>query len=201
VKVVIATRNKDKLKEIKSLLRDLPLGVVSLNSFKGVPEVKEDGYTLEANAKKKALQTSRFLKRLVVADDSGLEVGFLGNRPGVYSARFAGKGATYKSNNKKLLRLLRGVPSTKRSARFRCVIAISDKGRLIDLAEGRCQGKIALRPKGTSGFGYDPLFIPNGYKKTFAQMGLEKKNKISHRSRAFVKAKHIIKKWLKTQES
>ena len=198
MKVVIATRNQDKLKEIKTLLKDLPLEAVSLNGFKGVSEVKENGKTLEANAKKKAIQTSRYLKELVVADDSGLEVRFLGNKPGVYSARFSGKDATYKSNNKKLLRLLKDAPNSKRSACFRCVIAISDKGRLVDLAEGRCNGKIALRSKGKTGFGYDPVFIPNGYKETFAQMGLRKKNKISHRSKALIKAKQIIKKWLKT---
>jgi len=199
VELIVATRNQHKLKEIKTLLKDLPLEVVSLDGFKNVPEVKEDGKTLEANAKKKAIQTSRFLKKLVVADDSGLEVKYLGNRPGVYSARFSGKGATYKSNNKKLLDLLKDVPISKRSARFRCVIAISDKGKLVSLAEGRCQGKITLGPKGRAGFGYDPVFIPNGYKKTFAQMGIRKKNEISHRSRALTKAKHIIEKWLKTK--
>jgi len=201
VKVVIATRNQDKLKEIKTLLKGLPVEVVSLSGFKNVPEVKEDGKTLEANAKKKANQTSRYLKEFVVADDSGLEVGFLGNRPGVYSARFSGKNATYKSNNEKLLKLLKDVSGSKRSACFRCVIAISDKGKLVNLAEGRCNGKIALRAKGSSGFGYDPIFIPNGYKKTFAQLGLKKKNKISHRSKALIKAKQIIRKWLKTQKS
>ncbi len=199
MELIVATRNQHKLKEIKTLLKGLPLKVLSLDSFKNVPEVKEDGHTLEANAKKKAVQTSRYLKKFVVADDSGLEVIYLGNKPGVYSARFSGKGATYKSNNKKLLDLLKDIPISKRSATFRCVIAISNKGRLIDLAEGRCQGKITLSPKGRAGFGYDPVFIPNGYKKTFAQMGIKRKNKISHRSMALTNAKHIIEKWLKTK--
>lgn len=196
MELVVATRNQHKLREIKKLLRGLPLKVTSLNNFRNVPEVKEDGRTLEANAEKKAIQVSRFLKKLVAADDSGLEVASLGNRPGVYSARFSGKGATYRSNNEKLLRLLKGVPSGKRKAIFRCVIAIADRGRLVGVAEGRCRGRVGFKPAGRAGFGYDPLFIPNGYKKTFAQLGIKKKNKISHRSRALIKAKKIVEKYI-----
>ncbi|MFC1666878.1 RdgB/HAM1 family non-canonical purine NTP pyrophosphatase [Candidatus Omnitrophota bacterium] len=194
--LVVATRNQDKLKEIKAFLKDLPVRVVSLNNFKGAPEVKEDKKTLEANAKKKAIEYSRFLKKLVVADDSGLEVRALGNQPGVYSARFSGKGATYVSNNEKLLRLLKDVPSGKRQARFRCVIAVADNGKVIGVAEGRCNGKIGFEPLGKTGFGYDPIFVPYGHKKTFAQLGMEKKNKISHRSKALIRSKDIIKKYL-----
>jgi len=194
MELVVATRNQDKLKEIKTILRGLPLEIVSLNNFKGVPEVIEDGKTLEANAKKKALQTSRFLKKLIIADDSGLEVKVLGGEPGVYSARFSGKGATYSSNNLKLLKLLGKLAANKRKACFRCVIAVADKGRIVGVAEGRCSGRIAVRPMGSAGFGYDPIFIPNGYKKTFAQLGIRKKNKISHRSKALVKARKVIKK-------
>jgi len=196
MELIVATRNQDKLKEIKILLKGLPIKVVSLSNFEHVPEVKEDGATLEANAKKKAVCVSRFLKKLAVADDSGLEVPSLGNRPGVYSARFSGKGATYKTNNEKLLNLLKGAPLSKRRASFRCAIAIADKGKIVGAAEGRCSGRIGFEPKGRTGFGYDPLFIPNGYKKTFAQLGIAKKNKISHRSRALVQAKKIIKRYL-----
>jgi len=192
MKLVVATRNKDKLKEIKTLLKGLPIKVISLNSFKDVPEVIEDGKTLEANARKKAIQVSRHLKKLAVADDSGLEVPVLGNRPGVYSARFSGKGATYSSNNKKVLRLLKGTPISKRTACFRCVIAVADKGKVAGIAEGRCRGRIGFEPKGRAGFGYDPIFVPNGHKKTFAEMGLKKKNRISHRGKALVKAKKLI---------
>ncbi len=192
MKLVVATRNKDKLKEIKTLLKGLPIKVISLNSFKDVPEVIEDGKTLEANARKKAIQVSRHLKKLAVADDSGLEVPVLGNRPGVYSARFSGKGATYSSNNKKVLRLLKGTPISKRTACFRCVIAVADKGKVVGIAEGRCRGRIGFEPKGRAGFGYDPIFVPNGHKKTFAEMGLKKKNRISHRGKALVKAKKLI---------
>lgn len=196
MELVVASRNKDKLREIKALLKGLPVEVFSLDSFKNAPNVIEDGRTLEENARKKAVQISRFLKRFVVADDSGLEVEYLDGQPGVYSARFSGKGATYRSNNEKLLRLLKDIPLSKRKACFRSVIAIADKGKVIGIGEGRCRGKIGFNSKGDNGFGYDPLFIPNGYKKTFAQMSASQKNKISHRSIALVKAKKIISKYL-----
>jgi XTP/dITP diphosphohydrolase len=131
-----------------------------------------------------------------VADDSGLEVEYLNGNPGVYSARFSGKGATYKSNNEKLLMFLKGVPFVKRKACFKCVIAVADKGKVVGTAEGVCNGKICLEPKGENGFGYDPVFIPDGYKKTFAEMEPAWKNKISHRSKALTKAKKIIAKYL-----
>ena len=194
--LVVATRNRDKLREIKVLLRDLPLKVISLSAFKDTPKVIEDGVTLEANAKKKAIQTSSFLKRLVVADDSGLEVEALGNKPGIYSARFSGKGATYKTNNDKVLNLLRDISASKRKARFRCIIAIADRGKIVGVVEGSCKGTITFKPKGKSGFGYDPIFIPNGCTKTFAQLGIRKKNKISHRSKALIKAKKIIEGYI-----
>ena len=196
MELVVATRNKDKLKEIKTLLKGLPVEVFSLDSFKFVPEVIEDGLTLEENSIKKAVQVSKFLKKFAVADDSGLEVEYLDGDPGIYSARFSGKGATYKSNNEKLLRLLKGTPLTKRKACFKCVIALADKGKIIGIAEGRCSGKIDFKSKGNNGFGYDPVFIPDGYKKTFAQMNAFQKNKISHRSIALAKAKKIISKYL-----
>ena len=196
MKLVVATRNKDKLREIKTLLKDLPVDVFSLDSFKGAPDVVEDGKTLEDNAVKKAVQVSRFLKKFAVADDSGLEVEYLDGDPGVYSARFSGKGATYKSNNEKLLMLLKGIPFTKRKACFKCVIAVADKGKVVGAVEGICNGKICLEPKGDNGFGYDPVFMPDGCKKTFAEMGPARKNKISHRSRALAKAKKIIAKYL-----
>lgn len=196
MELVAATRNEDKLKEIKMLLKGLPVEVFSLDSFKGAPEVVEDGLTLEENARKKAVQTSKFLKKFVVADDSGLAVEYLDGDPGVYSARFSGKGATYESNNKKLLRLLKNAPLSKRKACFKCVIAVADKGKVIGVSEGRCDGKIGFKSEGDNGFGYDPLFIPDGFRKTFAQMSQAQKNKISHRSIALVKARKIIAKYL-----
>jgi len=196
MELVVATRNKDKLREIKALFKGLRVKVFSLDLFKGVPEVIEDGKTLEDNAIKKAVQVSKFLKKFAVADDSGLEVEYLDGDPGVYSARFSGKFATYKTNNEKLLKLLKGAPLPKRKACFRCVIAVADKGKVIGVAEGRCSGKIGFESKGDNGFGYDPVFIPNGFKKTFSQMSASQKNKISHRSVALKKAKSIISKHL-----
>ena len=196
MELVVATRNKDKLREIKALLKELPVEVFSLDLFKGVPRVMEDGRTFKDNAVKKAVQVSKFLKKFTVADDSGLEVEYLNGDPGVYSARYSGKGATYRSNNEKLLRLLKRVPLAKRKACFKCVIAAADKGRVIGVAEGVCAGKICFTSKGDNGFGYDPIFIPDGYKKTFAEMGPALKNKISHRSKALAKAKKIIAKYL-----
>jgi XTP/dITP diphosphohydrolase len=148
MKLIVATRNKHKLKEIQALLKGLPLKVVSLDNFNKVPAVKEDKKTLEDNAIKKAVVVSRFLKSLVVADDSGLEVEALGGKPGVYSARFSGKNATYESNNKKLLKLLEVFPLNKRKAAFRCVIAVADKGKVVGIREGRCSGRIIFEPKG-----------------------------------------------------
>lgn len=196
MELVVASRNKHKLNEIKTLLRGLSVEVFSLDYFKGVPEVIEDSDTLEGNAIKKAVQVSRFLKKFVVADDSGLEVDSLNGQPGVYSARFSGKLATYESNNKKLLNLLKDTPINKRKACFRSVIAIADKGKLIATAEGRSCGRIGFKSLGKNGFGYDPLFIPIGHKKTFAQMSPLQKNKISHRGRALAAAKKIILKYL-----
>lgn len=194
--LVVATRNKHKLKEIQILLKGIPIKVFSLVHFKNVPEVVEDGKTLEQNAIKKSVQASKFLKKLVIADDSGLEVDALGGRPGIFSARFSGKGATYESNNKKLLRLLKDLPAQKRKATFKCAIALADKGKLVGAVEGRCRGRIISVSLGKTGFGYDPVFIPHGYKKTFAQMGMKEKNKISHRSRALTSAKKLILQYL-----
>jgi len=196
MELVVATRNKDKLREIKALLKELPVEIFSLDSFKGVPEVVEDGRTLEDNAIKKAVQVSRFLKKFTVADDSGLVVEYLNGDPGVCSARYSGKCATYKSNNEKLLRLLKGVPLAKRKAYFKCVIAAADKGRVIGTAEGVCSGKICFTLKGDNGFCYDPIFIPDGCKKTFAEMDPARTNEISHRNKALAKTKKIISKYL-----
>jgi len=196
MELVVATRNRDKLREIKLLLKGLPIKVFSLDSFPKTPEVIEDGKTLEDNAVKKAVQVSGFLGKFAVADDSGLEVDALDGAPGVYSARFSGKGATYESNNRKLLRLLKGLPSSKRKAAFRCVMAVADKGRLMGVAEGRCAGRIIFESIGGNGFGYDPVFVPRGRRKTFAEMGPSQKNRISHRGKALRAARKIILKYL-----
>ena len=129
---------------------------------------------------------------MALADDSGLEVEVLGGRPGVYSARFAGKNAAYEANNRKLLRLLKGLPKPKSKARFVCVIAIADKNKLVGLVRGECVGRITFEPKGKNGFGYDPIFFSPKHSRTFAQLSSKEKNSVSHRGRALKKAKVLI---------
>lgn len=194
LELVIATHNRDKLKEIKNLLNNLPIKVFSLDDFPGAPVTEEDGKTLRSNAIKKAKAIAEFTGKLSLADDSGLEVNFLGGQPGVYSSRFAGSGCSYADNNKKLLRLMKTVLQTKRQARFRCVMALVWTNGQTKTVEGRCNGYIADSIRGTTGFGYDPVFIVPEYGKTFAELGLEIKNTISHRARALVKVKKILSK-------
>ncbi len=194
--LVAATTNKDKIKEIKKILKDLRVKVLTPDAFGSPPEVIEDGRTFEENASKKARIMSRFTDKLAIADDSGLEVEALGGRPGVRSSRFAGEKVTYADNNAKLLRLLSSVPAAKRKARFICVIAIARDGKVLKTVKGVAAGRIALENRGKTGFGYDPIFIAPKYGKTFAELGPEIKNKISHRYRALVKAKRALKKLL-----
>ncbi len=196
-KIVIASRNRDKAREIRKILGNTELKVLTLDDYRGIPNVVEDGKTFEHNAAKKARIVSRYTGTLTIADDSGLEVDFLNGRPGVKSARFAGIGADYKANNVKLLRLLQTAPPSKRKARFVCVIAIAKEGKLLHIIKGTCRGKIAFSPRGRKGFGYDPLFIPMGYDRTFSELGPAIKDRISHRYRALRKTKTVIKRLLK----
>ena len=192
--LVIATRNKKKKEEIVSILSDLKLRLYTLDEFENVPEVVEDKNTLEGNAIKKAIEVALNIKKITLADDSGLEVDALDNRPGVHSARFAGQDQNDQANIDKLLKLLEGVPADQRKARFRCVIALADPEGLIDVVEGRCEGLIAFERKGEYGFGYDPVFIVPEYNRTFAELGQEIKDKISHRALALQAAREIILK-------
>ena len=194
--IVIGTKNRDKLKEIRRLLRGLKVQVLSLEDFPHCLDVVEDGKTFEANAKKKARVYSRHVRGLALADDSGLMVNALRGKPGVYSARFAGPGCTYADNNLKLLRVLRSVPDSKRKAKFVCVIAIYDNGRLIQTVRGECRGRIAHEVRGLNGFGYDPVFIPDGFSKTYAELSKTQKNKISHRGRALCAARQVLEHYL-----
>ena len=194
--IVVATENKDKIKEIRKILKDLNVRILALDNFKNVPKIIENGKTFKKNASKKARIISRFTHRLTIADDSGLEVEALGGRPGVKSARFAGREQNYSKNNAKLLKLLKGVPSPKRKARFVCVISIARDGKVLDAVKGTCSGRIGFEPKGKTGFGYDPVFISPEYGKTFAELGPKIKNRISHRYRALAKAKTAIKRLL-----
>ncbi|MCK5594767.1 XTP/dITP diphosphatase [bacterium] len=190
--IVLATRNRDKIREIAKILDGLMVEISSALDFSGLEEVEEDGVTLEENAAKKAIVANKFTNKLAIADDSGLEVDSLEGRPGVYSARFAGEGATYDNNNKKLLKLMEYVPPKNRTARFVCVVAIADEGKIKKIIRGTCEGIIAFEPKGKTGFGYDPLFIIPEYNKTFAELGPEIKNKISHRAKAFLETKKFL---------
>ena len=190
--LVIATNNKHKLAEISSILEGLAVKIIPLSDFKGIPEVVEDGETLEENALKKARTIAKKTKRWALADDSGLEVPYLNNEPGVYSARWAGPHCSYIDNNLKLLRSLEGVPKARRKARFRTVIALSDPAGRAVTVEGRIEGLITEKQRGNNGFGYDPVFFVSSLNKTLAQLTAAQKNKISHRGMALKKAKKLI---------
>lgn len=185
-RLLIATRNAHKLAEIRTIL-DLPdFEIVGADEIAGLPEVEEDAETFEGNALKKA-RTLRDASGLwTLADDSGLEVDALNGAPGVYSARYAGEPTDSAANNRKLLAALAG--RTDRTARFRCVIALAAPDGREWTVDGRCEGRIALAPSGAEGFGYDPLFVPEGHTISFAEMSSAEKNAISHRGRALAKA-------------
>jgi len=186
MKLVIATRNAHKLEEIRAIFDFKHLEVLSSFDFPDIPDVIEDGDTLEANAIKKAVEIAKATNCWAMADDSGLEVDALDGEPGVYSARYAGEHCSYSDNNEKLLRELTGKPD--RSARFRTVIALSDPEGKVKTVAGECPGVIIEELRGTNGFGYDPLFVPEGYAETFAELDSDVKNRISHRARALQKA-------------
>ncbi|HHU64400.1 MAG TPA: XTP/dITP diphosphatase [Clostridiales bacterium] len=193
-KLIIATRNNGKVKEIKALLRPLSYDILSLGDLNIDIDIPEDGTTFEENAVKKAREICRLTGHLTLADDSGLEVFALNNAPGVHSARFAGEGASDEQNNRKLLTLMKNIQKEKRQARFRCCMALYyPEGKYITV-EGICNGSIAFEPGGSNGFGYDPLFIVEGYDKTFAQLPSHVKDTISHRAKALQKLMHILAK-------
>jgi XTP/dITP diphosphohydrolase len=204
----LATRNVHKVAEIRGILPG-NVRLVSQLDFPDAPPVAEDAVTFAGNAAKKAEGFASWLAAnprasrmdtplFVLADDSGLEVDALGGAPGVYSARFAAADAqgtensSDADNNTKLLRLLAGVPAERRTARFRCFIALSARDKPTLLFDGACEGRIALSPGGVGGFGYDPLFVPDGYAQSFAELGEEVKNKISHRARALAKLRRFL---------
>ena len=185
IELVVATRNEHKTREIQHILRR-EFKVRDLGAHPEVTEIQESGTSFEENAKLKALVASRQLQGLVIADDSGLEVDSLGGALGIYSARYAGAKATDKEKIDKLLGELTRVDATAdgRSARFRCVVALAQNGKLLGTFEGIVEGKIADQVRGTSGFGYDPIFVPDGFEKTFGELPAAVKNTISHRTKA-----------------
>jgi XTP/dITP diphosphohydrolase len=177
-------------------LKGLGLQILSLNDFSDIPEIEEDGKTFAENALKKALFYSTYLERLTLADDSGLEVETLKGMPGIHSARYAGERASSRENNQKLLREMEGIPTSKRRARFKCVMALASTDEKKAVTEGVCRGRIGFKEIGKRGFGYDPLFILSQYGKTMAQLSIEEKNRISHRGKALRKMRKIIEKFM-----
>lgn len=195
-KIVLSSGNKNKVKEIKNILKDMDFDVISKDDLGFIDfDVIEDKETLEDNAYKKAFELKELIDKsfedkiftssiMVLADDTGLFVDALNGEPGVYSARYAGEQASYQNNNKLLLEKLSNVPMEKRTAKFKTVIVIIRENNKLLVAEGICNGKIAFEPRGKNGFGYDPLFIVDGTNKTFSEMSDEEKNIISHRAKA-----------------
>ena len=191
-RLVIASNNDGKIKEIRKVFSGLDLEIVSLKDLGLSLSIEEDKPDFAGNSYKKASEVSKYTGEIVLADDSGLEVEALGNKPGVYSSRFAGEHATDEENNKKLLRLMKDIPAEKRKARFRCVITVYWPDGSYLQAEGTCPGRIGFEPKGNEGFGYDPLFIVDGLNKPMAEQTLEEKNKISHRAMALKSMKNLL---------
>ncbi|NPV80989.1 MAG: XTP/dITP diphosphatase [Firmicutes bacterium] len=182
--LVLATRNKGKADEIRVILNLPGLKLSLASDFPGAPEVEEKASTYAENAAAKARTLAAYSGHYSLADDSGLEVDLLGGQPGVFSARFSGVHRDDQENIRKLLRLLDGVPFHERTARFRCVVALAGPGGELVVKEGTCEGIITESPRGSSGFGYDPVFLVPEFGKTFAELGPGIKNKISHRARA-----------------
>ncbi len=194
IKIVFATNNNNKLREAQSILKDLPYQFIGLNEFPNIPEIKETGKTLLENSLIKARTVHEITGFPTVADDTGLEVNSLNGAPGVKSARYAGGNATYEDNLNKLLKDLEGVPFGKRQAQFRTVISfVTDSEE--HWVEGIVKGIILNESRGESGFGYDPIFYLPELKKTFAQLSMEEKNKISHRGLALEKFRILLGKY------
>jgi XTP/dITP diphosphohydrolase len=185
-KLLIVTSNKGKVAELREMLAGINVHLASLDSFPHIREVAETGSTFDENARLKAIGYARQTGLPCLADDSGLEVDALGGRPGVLSARYAGEGTSFGHKIPALLREIGASGSENRSARFVCTIAIADEGRnILQTATGKCEGRIALSPRGNGGFGYDPIFIPTGYDLTFGELESAIKAQISHRAQAF----------------
>lgn len=183
--IVLATGNKHKVREVREILEPAGIEVIGADEAGGMPEVEEDRSTFAGNAAKKALECARALDRTVLADDSGLAVDALDDAPGIHSARYAGEHGNHPANIDKVLRELDGMED--RRARFVCVLAVASPDGQVETVEGQVRGRIAEAPIGEGGFGYDPIFIPDGHKKTFAQLPAETKNNLSHRGDALRK--------------
>lgn len=192
--LLVATRNVGKLQELRELLGDLPFDLYGLGSLPGILEIQETGESFIENASLKAAGYATQARLLTLADDSGLAVDALGGAPGVFSARYAGQGASDAERTKKLLAELSSLKEPMRSARFVSAVAIADsEGEILNVSVGRCDGHLAFAPRGSEGFGYDPIFIPVGYEQTFAELKPEIKNRISHRARALLGTREFLR--------
>ncbi|MFW5787364.1 MAG: XTP/dITP diphosphatase [Halanaerobiales bacterium] len=201
-KLLIASGNSGKVDELKSMLGDLPFELMSRQDFPDLPEVEEDGESFRENALKKARVSASKSGLLTLADDSGLEVDHLKGRPGIHSSRYSGENADDKDNNQKLLEELKDVRDYRRTARFRCVMALVDPQNDFETTrEGTCEGYILEEPRGDNGFGYDPLFLIPSYGKTLAELEQKEKNKISHRADAVkLMRKVLIERYTEQKE-
>jgi XTP/dITP diphosphohydrolase len=191
-KLVLATQNRNKLNEMTEALEGTGWEITAAGDFPGAPIVEEDGETLEENSLKKAKALCVFTGRVALSDDTGLFVQALGGRPGIYAARYAGEGCTYDENVQKMLTEMSGVAWDKRRARFKTVITLYYPNQTHIQVSGEVDGFITLQPRGGKGFGYDPIFQPEGQEQVFAEMSLEEKNRISHRGKALRAAKKLL---------
>jgi len=192
IDLILATGNRNKVAELKALLRGLPYTIKIIGDYPGLVMPEEDQETFAGNAAKKAEAVSLFSGQMALADDSGLQVDALGGRPGGYSARYAGEEGNYEANNLLLLQELSGLPPAQRKARFVCAIALAVPGDRTYLIEESCPGRIAEELTGKGGFGYDPLFIYEPAGRTFAEMSAVEKNAVSHRGRALIKVRALL---------
>jgi XTP/dITP diphosphohydrolase len=191
--LLLGTRNTGKVREIEIILRDVPWQIRSLREFENVGVAAETADTYAENAIGKAQFYARATGLCALADDSGLEVEALGGAPGVFSARYAGEGASDADRRVLLLSQLAHVPIDNRRARFVSVVAVAEpSGYVLNVSEGTCSGRITLEPRGEGGFGYDPLFVPDGFEQTFAELSDSIKNRISHRARALLKTREFL---------
>jgi len=198
IDLILATKNRHKVVEIAEIMKDVPIRLLTLADFPNIPDIEETGDTFAENALLKAREVYQTTNTITLSDDSGLEVDALNGAPGIYSARFAGETKSAAANNIKLLRELQNTPDAQRTAQFRCVVAIVTPD-FEKIVEGIIRGKIIRAPRGKAGFGYDPLFAPDGYSQTFAELGAEVKNRISHRARAFTAAKEMLKQLISNE--
>lgn len=190
--LALATRNPGKVRELRALLAGLAVELRTLEEFPQVPPLPETGETFAANATSKALTVARLTGHVALADDSGLEIDALGGAPGVASATFLGPRATDVDRNRWVLQRLRGLPDSRRTARYRAVVAVASPDGVVRTFEGTCEGRIARDPRGIEGFGYDPIFFVPAYRRTMAELTPELKNRISHRAAALAAARAYL---------